>query len=184
MSSEAEQQTSRLWCWYLGGGLATAAGYFLLPRGGLSQALVFVGVHLSAVVAMVVGVRVHRPRHVSIWYLIIAGEAVYAVANVIWYLYPVGFAGVLPFPSVADAVYLCGYALVLPGLGLLIRARIGRRDGAGLIDTAIVTIGLGVLSWLFFMEPVLSDSSLSGLAQLTSVAYPLIGILFLGILVC
>ena len=183
MSSEAEQRGSRLWRWYLGGGLTTAVGYFLFPHGGLTQAVVFVGVHLSALVAMVLGVRVHRPRHSSIWYLIIAGEALYAVANFIWYLYPVGFGRVLPFPSVADAVYLCGYALILPGLGLLIQARIGRRDGAGLIDTAIVTVGLGVLSWLFFMEPVLSDSSLSGLAQLTSVAYPLIGILFLGILV-
>lgn len=79
----------------------------------------FVGIHLSAVVAIVAGIRINRPAYAIAWWLIAAGEAVYAVANVIWYLYTLGFDVELPFPSVADAIYIPAYVMVLGGIGML-----------------------------------------------------------------
>lgn len=183
MSNEASPRASRLWSWYLVAGLGAVGAYLLLPGGGLAQAVVYLGIHVSTLAALVAGVRVHRPRHTRIWYVIIAGHVLYLFADASWYLYQVGLGRTLSFPSVADALFVAAYGVLLVGLGLLVRAHVGYRDRAGLIDTAIVTVGLGVLSWLFFIDPVLGDSSLSTAARLTAVAYPLIDVLLLAVLV-
>ena len=183
MSNQTHGHASRIWSWYLAAGVTGTGAFLVLPGGGLAQLLVYMAIHLSTLVAMVAGVRIHRPRHASIWYVLIAGNVLYVMADLVWYVYQVGLGRTLSFPSVADALFVSAYGVLLVGLGLLVRARIGHRDRAGLTDTAIVTVGLGVLSWLFFIEPVLGDSSLSAPARLTAVVFPLIDVLLLAVLV-
>src|SRR5207253_5004946 len=63
---------------------------------------------------------------------------------------------------------------------LLVKRRNPRRDPAALIDAAILTIGVGLLSWVFLIAPNIHLSGLSWLAKSVSVAYPLGDVLLLA----
>ena len=52
----------------------------------------------------------------------------------------------MPFPSPGDAMYIAVYPVLMTGLLLLVRRRNRRADGPGLIDSLIMTLGLGLLS--------------------------------------
>ena len=63
------------------------------------------------------------------------------------------------YPSPADFLYLAAYPMLVVGLVLLSRGR--RRDGdlAGVIDAAIVAIGIGLVFWVFVMHPIAAGST-------------------------
>ena len=63
---------------------------------------------------------------------------------------------------------------------MLVRRRNPERDRAGVIDSLIMTLGLALLSWVALIAPYLHDDSLSTVAKLVSVAYPLGDILLLA----
>jgi PAS domain S-box-containing protein len=172
------------WRWFLTLGLALAGVYLLLPRGGLAQGVLYTMLGIAMVGAMAVGVRVYHPSPRLPWYLLLAGAGLYTtVGNGIWYLYPVGLGKTLPYPSIADGVYLAGYLLEFAGLVALTRARVRRSDRTALLDTALITIAVGVLSFVFLMEPYIRLGGLSPLARLVSMAYPAVDILLLAVLV-
>src|SRR6266511_3523736 len=56
-------------------------------------------------------------------------------------------------PTPAVAWYLLTYPMLILGLVLLIRRRSPGRDIPSLIDAAIITIGVGLLSWVFLIAP-------------------------------
>ena len=93
------------------------------------------------------------------------------------------FGTALPFPSLADAVYMGVYTCTVAGLVLLIRRRNPGRDSASLVDALIVTIGLAALSWVFLISPYAHDAALHLGTRLVSMAYPLGDILLLGVAV-
>ena len=66
----------------------------------------FNAIGFSAVVAIVVGVRIHRPAARWPWYLIALGQALFVAGDVLAYNYRAFFGRALPFPSIADPVYL------------------------------------------------------------------------------
>ncbi len=154
------------------------AVHFLLPPGSLAQGLLFVAIHLSAVVALIVGIRRHRPRARHLWWLLVAGELVYLVANGVWFPYVVAFDVTLPYPSAADALYIGAYLAVLGAIGSLVWRR--SRSRTALLDAAIVVAGLGGLSWEFLIEPVLEGAGTGALAKAVTIFYPLIDLLLLG----
>ena len=47
----------------------------------------------------------------------------------------------------ADVLYLAGYPFIAVGLLLLIRRRLGDGDRGGVLDAAILTTGVAILSW-------------------------------------
>ena len=169
------------WGWYLGAASPLIVLYFLLPSGGLGQGIVFAFVHLSALVAIVAGVKANRPAFAPAWRLIVAGHVVYAAANLVWYVYPLAFDATLPFPSVADALYIPANAAIVAGIALLMWRR-GGRQRASLNDAAIVAIGIGGLSWVFLMKPHVENPSLAASAKLVALAYPVLDLLLLGAL--
>src|SRR5438034_11024 len=57
------------------------------------------------------------------------------------------------------------------------------RDRAALIDSLIIAIGVGVLSWVYLMAPYAHDPTLTLAQKLVSVAYPLGDLLLLGVVV-
>lgn len=90
---------------------------------------------------------------------------------------------VLPFPSTADGFYLAAYPVLALSLVLLIRRRRTKRDVAGLLDSATLTAGLGLLSWVLLARPTLNTSHTSVAAALVAVAYPIADILLAGLLI-
>jgi diguanylate cyclase (GGDEF)-like protein len=170
--------SARAWRLYLAGGVIAVALYFLLPLKGLWSSLAYDLIGLSSVVAILVGVRRHRPARAVIWWcfaigqlLFVLGDVVYAVIDEVLHQ--------SPFPSVADVFYVGGYPVLAVGLLVLIRGRISGRDRAGLIDAAIIATGLGLLSWTFLMKPIAADPSLSLPERLVSLSYPLADVLLL-----
>jgi hypothetical protein len=53
-----------------------------------------------------------------------------------------------PFPSLADVFFLAMYPLCAAALAMFIRSRTPDADRASLIDALIVTVGMGLLSWI------------------------------------
>jgi len=106
-------------------------GYFLLPPSGLKAAS-YAALGLSAVAALVIGVRRYRPRQPLAWFLLAAGLFMLAAGDTINYSYEWVFLTEAPFPSSADVVYLTCFLLLAAGLLLLVRERTPGRDRTSL----------------------------------------------------
>jgi diguanylate cyclase (GGDEF)-like protein/PAS domain S-box-containing protein len=162
----------RAWLWYLGGtGLLTALYLFAPPLAGNGPLINALG--LSGVLAIVVGIRMHRPRARAAWWLFAAGQFLFFSGDLYTYSYPRLFGADVGFPSLGDALYLAVYPVLMAGLFVLVKRRNPRPDRSALIDALILTIGVGLLSWVFLIAPNVHLSGLSWLAKGVSVAYPL-----------
>jgi diguanylate cyclase (GGDEF)-like protein/PAS domain S-box-containing protein len=137
----------------------------------------------SAAAAILVGIQINRPRVAIAWYLFAAGLLLFVSGDVITYNYERFFGHPAPFPSIGDALYLLVYPVLISGLLILVRSRNPGRDRPALIDALVITIGAGVLSWVFLMAPNASNSTLSLIQKLTSIAYPLGDLLLGGMIV-
>jgi diguanylate cyclase (GGDEF)-like protein len=135
---------------------------------------------LSAVAAIVVGVRAHRPGRRLTWWLLAAGQLLFVVGDLLFDLHERVWESDA-FPSVADGFYLSGYLPLAAGLVLLIRGRSPGRDRASLIDATIIATGLGLLSWVFLMKPAATDSTLTVVGRVISIAYPAADVLLLAL---
>ena len=96
-------------------------GYAVLPLGELAVRLWY---DVTAVVTLAVGFRgvaVRRPAHARGWVLVLAGIAVWVVADVVWQVESWGRDG--SFPGASDAVYLAAYPLLGAGVLAMVRTR-------------------------------------------------------------
>ncbi len=167
------------WQIYLALGAIGAFLYELVPPfKGYAPLLNLMG--LSAVIAVVVGIRRNRPGYSLPWWLFAVGLGLYWMGDVYTYSYPKLLHAEVPFPSAGDAIYLTVYPALMLGLLLLVRRRNPRGDRNGLIDSAILTLGLSLLSWVLLIAPYLHDPTMSLLPKLVSVAYPLGDIILLA----
>jgi diguanylate cyclase (GGDEF)-like protein/PAS domain S-box-containing protein len=169
----------KLWQLYLAaGGLATVLYALVPPFKGSGPVINLLG--LSGVAAVVVGVSRNRPKSRWPWWLFAFGLLLFWLGDIYTYSYPRLFHLTVPFPSVGDAVYLAVYPMLMAGLLLLVRRRNPERDGAGVIDSLIMTLGLALVSWIALIAPYVHDPTLSLLPKLVSIAYPLGDILLLA----
>jgi signal transduction histidine kinase len=169
------------WRAYLGLGAVLCVAYYLVPATA-AKLVVWPLIGASSVAAVVVGTRWHRPASPLAWYLVAAGQLSFITGDWLYVIrVQVLQAGQL-FPSVVDLFYLAFYPLLVAGL-LLIRRRGPGRDVAGLIDAAIITIGLGLLSWEFLISPYISMADFSPGQRLVAIAYPLADVLVLAVAV-
>lgn len=181
MTTAHPTATREVWPWFLAAGVAASAAYFLLPAVPVAQSLLFTAIHLSVIPAILYGTRRHRPGARRIWYLLAAGQCLSVTGNVLWYVLPVA-TGAEDFSALTHTVFLTSYAILLTGLGLLLRARTQGRDRAGLIDAAMVTLGVGWLPWRVLVAPTVLGAETPS-AQVVTIAYPLVDALLLAFLV-
>jgi len=167
----------RAWLGYLLGGSALLVAYLLIP--GLRIGPLFNAIGLSSAIAIVIGVRLHRPDRRRPWDLVALGLALFVAGDVITYNYDRLFGSELPFPSVGDVLYLSVYPCLIGGLLLLIRSRNLGRDRESAIDSMILAIGVGVVSWVFLMAPIAHDVGLRPVEKAVSIAYPLMDLILL-----
>jgi len=180
-ASDDQADMRRAWLAYLAGGGLLAAGYFFLPAltplpTAAARVVVYTLVGLSAVAAILVGVRRHRPASPLVWYLLAAGRLCYVVADVLFFTLQ-HILHVNRVPTVADAFYLGSYPFVVAGLLLVVRRRSPGGDRAGLIDALIVATGAAVVSWVFLIAPFVGNPQLAVAGQVTSAAYPVVDLL-------
>jgi signal transduction histidine kinase len=177
----------RAWWIYLAGGVVVAVAYYLVPATGLvprwaAKIGLYNGLGLSAVAAIVVGVVWHRPDRPLTWYLFGVGLLSYVTADIIFYIYQ-DILHQEVFPSVADVFYLAAYPFLMAGLLLLIRSRSPGADRASLLDALVVTVGLGMVSWVFLVGPLAHSPDLTLAERVVSMAYPIMDVLLLATVV-
>ena len=163
----------RAWWLFLAGG-----GVLVLAHGlaaGAAPALVLdlghVAAGLAGVVAVLVGVRLHRPERRGAWYALAAGQACWTLGAVTG-----AFVPQQTYPTAADVGHLLGYPLLALGLFLLTRGRRPRRDLEGALDGLTVAASLFLLCWVLVAAPTAARYRESPLAAVVSAAYPLLDI--------
>jgi signal transduction histidine kinase/DNA-binding response OmpR family regulator len=170
----ATRLRSWLWRWYLAAALIGIVAYFSVPRAGVGQGnFIFAGMSMAAALALIVGVRLHRPPQTAAWIVLAVGMTCYTAANFVW---PTQTS----FPSPADPLFLSSYALLVAGFVMLVRRRSAGRYRDTLIDALIIATGAAVLAWVFLMEPNLHASGLSTLGRVVAMAYPAMDVLLLA----
>jgi signal transduction histidine kinase len=165
---------------YTAAGLSALAA-FLVVGGGVAGAVLFESIAASAVIAVLVGLRLRRPRQRAPWLLVAGGLGAWVAGEATWDVYELGL-GRDPFPSAADFFYLTGYPLLAAGIFLLVRRSRGAGAHATLLDAAIVTVAAGVVSWILLIDPLASDPTMSAIERKLSAAYPLMDLLLLALL--
>jgi diguanylate cyclase len=171
--------SNRAWGGYLALILGAVAGYFLVADDTWAQTIYAELVGLMATGAIVVGVVRYRPAAQAAWWWFAAGQ----LLNVLGTLAEAILGRVLQletWPSAAVVLWLGLYPCLVIGLFLLIRRRSQGHDWGSLVDATTITTGLGLLSWVFLIRPVADDSSLSLVARVVSIAYPVGDILVLA----
>jgi hypothetical protein len=138
---------------------------FLLLEDALLRSVVLAASPFQTTVAVVVATRLHRPDRARAWYLLGLGVAGSGTGWAIWYLTPWGdgIAG--------DVAFLTGY--VVSAVALLWLSGLGsRRQQVAALDAALLTVGLGVLSWALVVSPATRAPGVTLTEQLISTAYP------------
>jgi diguanylate cyclase (GGDEF)-like protein/PAS domain S-box-containing protein len=170
----------RLWQGYLAFA-AVGAFLYLLVAPLKGNAAFFNALGLTSWIAVIVGIRRNRPGYSLPWWLFAVGLFLYWLGDVYTYSYPKYILHAeVPFPSIGDAIYLTVYLALMLGLLLLVRRRNPQRSRNTLIDAAILTLGLSLLSWVLLIAPYLHDPTLGLLPKLVSVAYPVGDIILLA----
>lgn len=160
-----------------------------LPPGRVEAALALttdVGAmifDLLAATALFTVARRFRPGNPlrQVWLLLATGVAVYALGDVVWTVLDVrsGF-GQVPYPSLADALYLALYVFL--GAGILRTAQAFQRS-ADVRKPMMVSIGLTVLAsfaaYAFIAAPVFNDPATSLFQKVLGVVYPMADIVVL-----
>jgi diguanylate cyclase len=161
------------------GGIVAVAIY-LLASDPLFLDVFYEVVGLAAVAAILAGARTATKG--APWRLSALGQLLFVAGDVLWVLYARVWH-INPWPSWADALYLAGYPVLGAALWLLLRSRSSARRLPAFLDAAIIATAIGVLAWVYYMQPLAQDPSLSLPERLISLAYPLMDLLLLIVLV-
>ena len=165
-----------MWRWLaLGGALVAAES--MLPSG-LGRDLAYLGFSVAAVVMMVVGIRRYRPEPRSPWVLFAVGIGLWAGGDALWALFD-HVLDVDPFPSVADALYLAGYPLLVVGLRRLAQARNPRGDATAMLDAILVATVAFVVLWILVVGPAFESPETDVVSAAVASAYPLVDVVLL-----
>ena len=127
----------------------------------------------AAIVIRVVRLRI-RP---ALSHLLLASSLLLlAMGDIVYTL--LEEAGEVPFPSVADAVYVAGGFLLV----VAIWNRYGRRgDISVTIEALILMTGGGIILWQLLIQPIVVDAT-DPIETMVAIFFPMIDILLIGIL--
>jgi diguanylate cyclase (GGDEF)-like protein/PAS domain S-box-containing protein len=176
-------------------GLRSSVGWplvlYLMWASGLSIAyfsspgrspLLWASLGLSSVLALVVGIRRFRPERRLPWYLLAAAVMSFAAGDLVDNLLTSVSHQNSVFLSAADVFHLAMYPLCAAALALFIRSRTPWADLSSLLDALIITGGVGLLSWIYLIEPFAQSAQLTWPQKLVWAAYPLGDVLLLALL--
>ncbi len=178
---------NRLWLIY--GAIASVATLAYFVTGHVSYVINIIG--LSSPVMIVVALRIWKPEKRLAWIMFSLGMFTFILGDVVSYnydkfhsiapaLFPFDADGLTPFPGWADGFYLAVYVFLVAGILLLIHARDPSRDRSSFVDALMLSLGIGVVSWVILISPQAYQQDVPLSVKLTSMAYPLADLLLLG----
>ncbi|MEV4641254.1 GGDEF and EAL domain-containing protein [Actinoplanes sp. NPDC049548] len=159
--------------WYLTTGAVALGGGAILPPG--VRVWVYMAVAASVVVAVVAGVRRHRPVWPAPWWLLAGAVAMSLLANVGWALV-MDPSGVPRFPSFGDACYAATLVLIASSVYRWVRPAEQR---SGVVDAGIVALGGSAVLWTLVVAPMLFDGRFTGLRLGSYLSYVCMDLLIL-----
>jgi diguanylate cyclase (GGDEF)-like protein/PAS domain S-box-containing protein len=182
---------NRAWLIYAVAACVATIGYLVAGRNGafftvlglVSSILIFVAAHL------------HRPEKRWPWYLIAIGQLLFVAADLVSYNYerlheafPRIFSldatmgtAVVPYPNLADVLHLAVYPALIAGVLLMVRARAPGRDRTSFLDSLMVAIGIGTISWVLLIAPYVHTVDIALTTQLTAMAYPTVDLVLIAV---
>lgn len=168
------------WVSYLAVGAVLIGVYYAMPvwiDGVPIRLILYCTLSMSAAVAVGWGLARYRPRPALPWLLLGLSQAVYAIADLTFYVshYVIGDT---TYPSFADIAYIGHYPLAVAGLILLIRGRRSGPDLPGLLDALSLTAVAALLSWVMIIGPQ-SRSDTPLLVKMASLTYPVMDLALL-----
>ncbi|GGQ48446.1 hypothetical protein GCM10010166_15840 [Couchioplanes caeruleus subsp. azureus] len=172
---------SRAWIAWSAAALLPIAGYYTVPAtdaGAVLQTVLYCLVSGSTAVALAVGIRRHRPRPGSIWWLFVAGQVMYTSGDVTYYIASQHDAS---YPVAANVLYLAQYFFVAAALVQLTRRRSPQRNTAALVDTTILAVGAAVLWWVFLIHPTVTAPDIDTVDRVAATAYPVMDLCVLTV---
>ena len=161
--------------------VALAGVYFVLSADVTLGAILFTGGQVLAALVTLGAMLVYRPANATGWTMVGTGLALVALGTAISMGLP-AFGGTLPYPSVADACYVGGYMIAIVGVVKLLATALPDRATAALLDSLIVTLAVGLVSWTFVIQPLVLAEAMPLDVLVVSLAYPLLDVLALGLL--
>ncbi|HSB87981.1 MAG TPA: EAL domain-containing protein [Ilumatobacteraceae bacterium] len=159
-------------------GLVGAAVYFFAIDG--VAASVYWNVAAVAMLGFGFVVASRLERNSAAWTTILVGQAMFVIGDVCFSIIEHVFHSDA-YPNIGDVFYVAGYPFTAAGLLMLVRAQGTSRDVGGVIDGVIIATSAGMLTWVFFAEPLALDNSLPVLERVVSVAYPAGDLLLIAI---
>ena len=175
--------TARLSYGFLVVGGLTVLASEMLPTPRLIQDVVYSIISIAVIVAIMIGLRRYQPSARKAWIFMAWGQASWVIADAT-FNYQQDVLHVDVFPTISDAFYLLGYPALAVGLGMLVKNRAhSRRELGPVLDTATVTAGLCLLSWILLARPTIESLHHSPGAAAVAAAYPAMDILLVGALV-
>ena len=158
--------------------LAGAAVYFFAVHG--TAAAVYWDVAVAAMLAFGFVAVSRLERHRAAWTVILIGQACFLIGDVSFAMLEHVFHSD-SYPNIGDIFYVGGYPFIAIGLAMLLRSHGSSGDAGGVIDGFIVATSVGVLLWVFFVEPTAFDHTLPVFERLITVAYPAGDLLLIAI---
>jgi diguanylate cyclase (GGDEF)-like protein len=168
------------WKAILAAGAVIIAGYFLL-EGPVAEDFTYNGIGVASVAAIVIGVRKYRPAAWLGWLLLAAANACFVFGDAVYDVYDMILHAEVPFPSVADGLYLAGYPFLFAAAFLISRVRVTQESRETWADALIVCVGGVALSWQLLMRSYAHDNTINWFGRFVTMSYPMmdIGVIFI-----
>ena len=147
--------------------------FLLLPGEAWIHDLWQVAFGWSSAATIVISMRQRRPASAAAWFLFALG--VFLNASGILLAAILGRAigpEAIASPAIPDFFWIALYPCLAAGIALLIRRVLTGRDRTTLVDTVIISTALALLSWVYAIRPLASDPTVTLLARMVVVAYP------------
>ncbi|HLX31533.1 MAG TPA: HAMP domain-containing sensor histidine kinase [Gaiellaceae bacterium] len=135
--------------------------YFVLPAGNVQNTW-YDGIGLSAVVAMLLGIRLHRPTSSLPWLLFAGGTLLFSVGDIL--------SSTSLSLALSESFYLSGYPFVAAGLLVLIYLAGGHHRAAAIDEAGIATFAFAIFQWVFLTRSALNGTGPT-LTRAVDVAY-------------
>ncbi|MGX6608375.1 putative bifunctional diguanylate cyclase/phosphodiesterase [Micromonosporaceae bacterium Da 78-11] len=151
--------------------------YYAFPD---SHLYTWAAIGYSSAAMVLLGTRLNQPARRLPWYLIAAALACFTTGDTAYNVI-LAMGRTPSFPGIADLLYLLVYPLLTGGFLVFVRSRSGGGNRAALLDALVPTVGLGLLSWIYWIAPFTRSHLLSTAEKLVSVGYPLGDVLALAV---
>jgi hypothetical protein len=116
----------------------------------------------------------------AIWFLLGLAAAFFTAGD-LYYTFGFDNPDDIPFPSIADAIYLCFYPPCYVALGLLLRSRVAQFAPSLWLDGIIAGLTVASVAAALFFQAILDATEGSSAAIATNLAYPLSDFILLAL---